>query len=170
MKALLGPLHGCCRAAGKERGAGFREGSEAVENDGVVIPLTDIGEFGSGGGCCREGGVTWRSGCRGSGDVGWSWDSEGSGWVGGGGEGSRLVVGSSASRLDDSSCAAEGFSVDETGLERGGAGKREYLGFFASITARAGEKSGWRRSKHRGKRRSGARGWEMEKRQWDGGN
>ena len=43
MKALLGPLYGCDRSDGKERGAGFREDPEVVENDDAVISVGDIG-------------------------------------------------------------------------------------------------------------------------------
>ena len=43
MKALLGPLYGCVPLEGKERGAGFREDPEVVENEDAVISVGDIG-------------------------------------------------------------------------------------------------------------------------------
>ena len=140
MKALLGPFQGCCRVEGKEKFAGLREDPEVVENDDNVISLGIVGESGSGGGRCRKRGASSESGCDGTGEIGCSWDSEGSGWGGGGGEGSRDVVGSSGSGVEDSCCEIEGCRVEETGLARGGVGKREYLDFFLSIQPKAGEK------------------------------
>ena len=43
MKALLGPLYDCCRFEGRERGAGFKEDPEVVENDDAVMSVGGIG-------------------------------------------------------------------------------------------------------------------------------
>ena len=56
--------------------------------------------------------------------------------------------------MEDSCCAVEGCRVGETGLARGGVGKREYLDFFLSIKAESWGKrvrvqrvKAWRREK-----------------------
>lgn len=68
---------------------------------------------------------------------------------------------------DVSGAAGGGSRVEDGGLERGGAGKREYFGFLASIVVkRFGGKVPCRRSMHGPKRESGARGWEMQEGEW----
>ena len=49
------------------------------------------------------------------------------------------MMGSSGSWVEDPRRAGEGCRIVGKGLERGGAGKREYLDFLASMTPRAGE-------------------------------
>lgn len=49
------------------------------------------------------------------------------------------MVGSSRLEVEDCGCAVEGCRRKERGLERGGAGKREYLGFLASMIPRLGK-------------------------------
>lgn len=137
-----------------------------MENEDAVISLGDVGEFGSGGGCSRDPGATWWFGCDGFGVVGGSRGSDGNDCAGGGGEGCRRVVGSLASGLQDVRGAGEGSRDEETGLERGGAGKREYLSFLASIATRFGGKLPCRRSKLGPKRNSGAHGLEIEEEEW----
>lgn len=107
-----------------------------MENEDAVIPLGDSGESGSSEccSCCSgEGGATSWLGYDGFGEVGGSWDSGGSGSAGGGRERSRGVMGSLESEGKGFSGAGEESGIEGRGLERGGAGKREYLGFLASI-------------------------------------
>lgn len=75
------------------------------------------------------------------------------------------MVGSSRLEVEDCGCAVEGCRRKERGLERGGAGKREYLGFLASMIPRLGKADRCRRSKQEPSRKSGAGKREMQERQ-----
>ena len=73
---------------------------------------------------------------------------------------------SSGPRVGDSCRVGERCRCDEDGLGFGGAGKREYLDFLASILPKSWGKrkkskkiNRAERSKHGPKRKSGARGW-----------
>lgn len=66
------------------------------------------------------------------------------------------MVGSSRLEVEDRGCAVEGCRRKETGLGRGGAGKREYLDFLASMIPRLGKADRCRRSKQEPSRKSGA--------------
>lgn len=75
-------------------------------------------------------------------------------------------MGSLGSGFEDSGCAVEGCRVDETGLVRGGVGKREYLDLFVSIKAESWGKrvrvqkvQAWRQAKEWS-------AWGMEERRW----
>lgn len=73
------------------------------------------------------------------------------------------MVGSSRLEAEDCGCVVEGCRRKETGLGRGGAGKREYLGFLASMIPRLGKADRCRRSKQEPSRKSGAGKREMQK-------
>lgn len=93
MKALLGRFRNCWACEVKDRCVGFREVSEAVENEDTVISLGGPGEPGLGGGCSCGFEATWWSRCVRSGEVCWSQGSDVNGVAGSGGERSGRVGG-----------------------------------------------------------------------------